>query len=160
MGMTVTFCDRFRIEESGCAKRIDEQQLSRGWECNPLRFEYVENARNGLQRSGTKQSFDGAPMFAHIGDALKNRPELGFGNVAQDVVKRTELFLGLGKRPLNVELSSWTPAKGDTIAILVSLHPQRSFVEEISHFFSRSAASSSFEFESGISFEFESWVYV
>lgn len=144
MGVTVAFCDRFKVEELGSG------ELHHGLEFNTMGFEYVSwrpnvsFGRTGSRRWGTKQSSGGGgPVFAHIGEAVKGflegkgRPEFldGFSSAAQDVLKRTELFLGLGKRPLNVELSSWTPAKGETIAVLVSLHPQRGVLEEISHFF-------------------------
>jgi hypothetical protein len=132
MGVTIAFCDRFKVEELG------SDELHRGG----MGFEYVSRRSNvRFARTGSKNQ--SGPVFAHIGEALKGfldgkgRPEFldAFGQAAQDVAKRTELLLGLGKRPLNVELSSWAPAKGETIAVLVSLHPQRGLVDEISHFF-------------------------
>lgn len=150
MGVTFAFCDRFRIPE-------EPGSFSRASQCGEnVRFEYLERRRDA--RLTQRFSVPAPNGFAHIGDALKGfldgkkKPEdvlEGFGNVAQDVVKRTEIFLGLAKRPLRVEVSSWTPGKGDTIAVLVAVHPQRSFVEEISRVFFRSAVYSPFlEFES------------
>lgn len=84
--------------------------------------------------------------FAHIGpfeDALNglfgknvDRPEpwRALEGLAQEVVKKTESLLGLGKRPISLELSSWTPGKGETLAVLVSVHPQRGLLQEISSF--------------------------
>lgn len=136
MGVTVAFCDRFRIEEW----KNSSSKLSRD-----LDFEYVGRLQNHARLGLGKQSSFHAVRFAHIGDALKGFFDdqkkkspgdllQGFGNVALEVVKRTEVFLGVRNRPLNVELSSWTPAKGETIAVLVSIPPQRSFVDAIAHF--------------------------
>ena len=84
--------------------------------------------------------------FAHIGpfeDALKDlfgknvdrsEPWGALEGLAQEVVKKTEALLGLGKRPVSLELSSWTPGKGETLAVLVSVHPQRGLLQEISSF--------------------------
>jgi len=148
MGVTVASCDRCRIEEW----QNSGSKLSRD-----LEFEYVGRRQNHARLGLGKQPSFHAVRFAHIGDALKGffdaqkklkkkSPEdllQGFGNVAQEVVKRTEVFLGVRNRPLNVELSSWTPAKGETIAVLVSIPPQRSFVDAIAHFVFRSGTSSS-----------------
>lgn len=136
MGVTIAFCDRFKVEE------LRSDVLHSGG----MGFEYVSRRSNvRFARIGSKNQSD--PVFAHIGEALKgfldgkDRPEFldAFSHAAQDVAKRTELLLGLGKRPLNVELSSWTPAKGETIAVLVSLHPQRGLVDEFSHFFRKNS---------------------
>ncbi|KAG0582582.1 hypothetical protein KC19_3G071000 [Ceratodon purpureus] len=140
MGVTVAFCDRFKVEDVGYGG------LHHGVEFGAMGFEYVSRRSHvsfgratGFGRRGER-----GPGFAHIGEAVKGffegkgkHPEFlqGFGNVAQDVVKRAEVLLGLGERRLNVELSSWTPAKGETIVVLVSIHPQRGVLEEISHLF-------------------------
>ena len=43
----------------------------------------------------------------------------------------TALFLGLGEQPIKLEVSSWRPGKGETIAVLVSVPPARSIVEDV-----------------------------
>ncbi|XP_024380799.1 uncharacterized protein [Physcomitrium patens] len=152
MGITFAFCARFRSEELGTSQNhgFSGHVLERGLGCGGMSFEYASRRRSlsyGLQRLGKKGSpVGGGPAFAHIGKAFGNPLDgkggpaevfENFANAAQDVVKRAEHFLGLGKRPLDVELSSWTPAKGETIAVLVSIRPRRDVVEGIARFLFR-----------------------
>lgn len=103
--------------DSGVQRSFQIEELEYRSRHAQFEYEYVSGKRsNG---------------FAHIGEAFKGF----FDKRPEELLKQTELFLGLGQqRALNVELSSWTPAKGDTIAVLVSIHPQRSFVDNIQHF--------------------------
>ena len=107
---------------------------------------FVEANRRGRVQFGGDQLSSKKLGFAHIGpfeDALKglfgrnvdrSEPWGALEGLAQEVVKKTEALLGLGKRPVSLELSSWTPGKGETLAVLVSVHPQRGLLQEISSF--------------------------
>lgn len=152
MGVAITFWDCFRSDKLGSSQnhRLSGHALECGLACGRMSFEYASQRQSlsyGLQRLGKKGSSVGvSPVFAHIGKAL-GRPLDGKGgpagvfenaaNAAQDVVKRAEQFLGLRKWPMEVKLSSWTPAKGETIAVLVSLRPQRDVLREIARFLFR-----------------------
>jgi len=77
--------------------------------------------------------------FAHVGDAFKSFLDLcsnrewvteGKGRLGareamskffQEAVNTSSQALGLKERPIDVKISSWTPAQGDTLAVLVSV---------------------------------------
>lgn len=93
---------------------------------------FCDNRRLGFAHIGPiEQAFKG--FFGKGREAGKEKAEPwgALRDLQEQLSRLTALFLGLGEQPIKFEVSSWKPGRGETLAVLVSVSPAKSIIEDV-----------------------------